>query len=83
MLSEDLELQVSPAAVSVAQNNANGSTEVLIQWQDLPEFEATGEPVEIIKEQFPSFHLEDKVSLLGGSIDRPLIKNIYKRKGHQ
>ncbi|KAI5408825.1 hypothetical protein KIW84_054597 [Lathyrus oleraceus] len=84
MLSEDLELQVSPAAVSAAQNNANGLAEVLIQWQDLPKFEATGEPVEIIKEQFPSFHLEDKVSLLGGGgIDRPLIKNIYKRKGHQ
>ncbi|KAI5412335.1 hypothetical protein KIW84_057131 [Lathyrus oleraceus] len=27
---------------------------------DLPEFEATWEPVEVIKKQFPSFHLEDK-----------------------
>lgn len=66
MLYEDLELQVSPTAVSVVWNNANGSAEVLIQWQDLPEFEATWEPVEVIKEQFPSFHLEDKVYLLGG-----------------
>ncbi|KAI5444317.1 hypothetical protein KIW84_012811 [Lathyrus oleraceus] len=82
MLSEDLELQVSPAAVSAVRNNANGSAEVLIQWQDLPEFEATWEPVKVIEEQFPSFHLKDKVSLLGGSIVRPLMKNTYKRKGH-
>ena len=37
--------------------------------------------MEVIKEQFPSFHLEDKVTLLGGSIVRPLIKNVYKRRG--
>ncbi|KAI5408870.1 variant 2, THO complex subunit 3 [Lathyrus oleraceus] len=80
MLFEDLELQVSPTAVSVVRNNTNGSAEVLIQWQDLPEFEATWEPMEVIKDKFTSFHLEDKVSLLGGRSDSTIITQDTKRK---
>nr|KYP41568.1 hypothetical protein KK1_037051 [Cajanus cajan] len=79
MLSEELELQVTPTAVKAVRNTTHGIAEVLIQWTDLPEFEATWEPVETIMKQFPSFHLEDKVTLLGGSIVRPLISKYYKR----
>ncbi|XP_073219669.1 uncharacterized protein [Cicer arietinum] len=80
MLSEELELQVTPAVVQDVRNTPSGIAEVLIQWKDLPDFEATWEPVETIMEQFPSFHLEDKVTLLGGSIVRPLITKYYKRR---
>nr|KYP61836.1 hypothetical protein KK1_016348 [Cajanus cajan] len=79
MLLEELELQVTLAVVKAVRNTAHGIAEVLIQWTGLPEFEATWEPVETIMKQFPSFHLEDKVTLLGGSIVRPLISKYYKR----
>ncbi|RDX97937.1 Proteasome subunit alpha type-5, partial [Mucuna pruriens] len=60
MLAEDLELQVEPATVVAGQNSPSGVAEVLIQWQNLPTFEATWETADVIKEQFPNFHLEDK-----------------------
>ena len=34
----------------------------------------------MIKEQFPEFHLEDKVSLQPGGIDKPPIHFTYKRR---
>ena len=40
---------------------AHGTSEVLIKWKGLPEFEATWEGYEAIRNQFPLFHLEDKV----------------------
>ena len=80
MLLEELELQVTPAAVKAVRNTAAGIVEVFIQWTDLPDFEATWEPVDTIMHQFPSFHLEDKMTLLGGSIVRPLISKYYKRR---
>lgn len=41
-------------------------TEVLLKWKHLPYFEAIWEDMDTIHARFPSFHLEDKVSLLGG-----------------
>ncbi|KAJ1410955.1 Chromo-like domain superfamily [Sesbania bispinosa] len=41
MLSENLELQVEPVGVLAARNNHSGTVEVLLQWKDLPAFEAT------------------------------------------
>jgi len=41
MLSEELELQVTPAAVKAVRNTVAGIAEVLIQWTNLPDFEAT------------------------------------------
>ena len=67
MLTEDMELRVQPAAVTDTRNSPAG-LEVLIEWAELPPFEATWESAEVIQEQFPEFHLEDKVNLLGGSI---------------
>lgn len=41
MLSEDMELQVVHVDVNAVCNTTDGVAEVLIQWKDLPEFEAT------------------------------------------
>lgn len=51
MLALDLELQVQPAPVVTASNNASGTAEALIHWQDLPNFEAMWESADVIKEQ--------------------------------
>lgn len=83
ILSENLELQVFPAEVKVIHNITQGSVVVLIQLQDLPDFKATSESIDVIKEQFPSFHLKDKMTFWGESIVRPLIRNVYSRKGHK
>lgn len=41
-------------------------TEVLIKWIGLSPLEATCEPFELINQQFPSFHLANKVTKLAG-----------------
>ena len=67
-LSADMELPIEPAAVlgiCPMQGRGAADPEVLINWKDLPEFEATWEPSSVIQQQFPHFHLEDKV-LFGG-----------------
>ncbi|KAL2506034.1 Ribonuclease H-like domain containing protein [Abeliophyllum distichum] len=83
-LSEDLEMMVELEVVLGVRpgsgNNIRG-IDVLIQWKWLPPLEATWEPFNLLKLQFPDFHLEDKVSFLGGSNDRPAIQNTYKRRG--
>ena len=45
--------------------------EVPIKWKGLPEFEATWELSFVIQQQFPHFHLEDKVQLLVGVLINP------------
>ena len=42
----------------------------LVQWKGQTVEEATWEDVVTIKSQFPTFHLEDKVEVSEGSIDR-------------
>ena len=59
---------------------AHGTSEVLIKWKGLPEFEATWEGYEAIRNQFPLFHLEDKVRVWEGGNDRPLVCFTYERK---
>lgn len=56
--------------------------EVLIEWESLPESEATWENVEMMKTKFPSFVLEDKEDLQGNEIDTREsreLKNAYNR----
>ena len=55
-------------------------TEVLIRWKDLPGYEATWEPFEMIQAQFPSFHLVDKVSAWEGSNVRSKPIQTYVRR---
>ena len=65
-LSTDLELLLEPEAVlgyQVSSFSSPHDIEVLIQWKDVPAHEATREPYTLIQNHFPSFHLEDKVTL--------------------
>ena len=82
MLTIELELRVEPLAVKAVRNHPAGTAEVLIQWKDLPDFKATWESVDVMKQQFPAFHLEDKVALLGGRIVRLPIKQVYEGRTH-
>lgn len=42
--------------------------------------DATWEQASVIKEQFPNFHLEDKVALWGAGNDKPRIMKVYVRR---
>ena len=68
-LNEEWELNVEPAEVLAVRRNQQGELEVLVKWLNLPDFESSWELAAAIQEHFPSFHLEDKVRLQGGSID--------------
>ncbi|KAL4578746.1 hypothetical protein LXL04_014877 [Taraxacum kok-saghyz] len=47
----------------------HGTDEILVQWNGLPVQEATWEVKSQIQQQFPDFHLEDKVGFRGAGID--------------
>ena len=49
--------------VRQSQNSAVGGGEVLIKWEGLSETEATWEEFDYLNQMFPTFHLEDKVSV--------------------
>ena len=88
-LSADLELIVEPAELLDVRERQtpNGLlVEVLIGWKNLPHFEATWEKFLTIQEQFPTFNLEDKVKIFGGSNDglgRQGIHVTYARRPRQ
>lgn len=59
-------LEVSPQAAlgfKIAPHNHSVVTEVLIQWTDVPAFEATWEDATLLALRFPVFHHEDKVAV--------------------
>lgn len=63
---------------------AGSQTEVLVQWEHLPDKEATWEEYSALHWRFPSFHLEDKVKVwLGRNAvthpKRPVLLT-YKRR---
>jgi hypothetical protein len=45
--------------------------ESLVQWKHLPAEDATWEPINQLRELFPTLNLEDKVPFYGGGVDRP------------
>ena len=61
MLTSEVEMQVIPEAVIKKRRMTDGSMEVLVKWQGLPESNNTWEVLENMKQQFPLFILEDKV----------------------
>ena len=67
--------------VGVRWNQELGGNEWLIKWIGVLDSEATWEPVYQINQQFPSFHLKDKVNLELRGIVRPPIVHTYKRRG--
>ncbi|XP_025982623.1 uncharacterized protein [Glycine max] len=76
MLSEDQKLQAYPDSILDIRELQPGNVEVLIQWQNPPPNENSWESVAKLQEVFPTYHLEDKVSLLGRGIDK------HKHKSH-
>lgn len=78
-LNADLELE---ELLGVRNNRPIGSREieVLLKWKDLPLFEATLKKISIIQQQFPRFHLEDKVKAWVGGIDRPPVHITYQKR---
>ena len=81
MLDAELEWLVEPELVlGVRSRSGLSDREVLIKWKDLPDFEASWEPEDMIAKQFPDFPLEDKVTLVPGGIDKPPIRYTYARR---
>lgn len=70
-LSTELEMMDEPETVLEVRQVRIGNTirfEALIKWKHLPAYEATWEDVTLLNNQFPAFHLEDKVRLWGAGI---------------
>ena len=69
-------------AVGPSISSIHPGLELLIKWKGLPEYKASWEPLVVIKQQFPTFHLKDKVPLEHRGIDKPLIHFTHvRRKG--
>uniref|UniRef100_A0A803PSM5 RNA-directed DNA polymerase n=1 Tax=Cannabis sativa TaxID=3483 RepID=A0A803PSM5_CANSA len=80
-LTADLEWLLEPEEVlAIRPGTHKMAPQALIKWANLPAFEATWEDFSVIQDQFPHFHLEDKVRLVGGGIDRPPITFVYSRR---
>ena len=76
-----MELVLVPDQVTQLRwNDAERDWEYLVHWKDQPSHEATWESYATLVNQFPDFHLEDKVTLLLGGIARPPITQVYHRK---
>ena len=65
VLTEELAWLGTPEDILDSRVSAQG-VDLLVKWQDLPEFEASWMDLNHFKQQFPKFHLEDKVSSIGG-----------------
>lgn len=82
-LNKELEMIVEPEALKGVREKKGSSTqewEVLIQWVGLTEEEATWEDYQKMVEQFPDFHLEDKVKVWGAGGDRAQPLLVYQRR---
>lgn len=76
-----MEWKVEPISIhGLRQQKSGTSFEVLVRRKDLPLYEQTWECMETIDQQFPEFHLEDKVKVWQGSIDKPPVKYTYALK---
>nr|CAN79493.1 hypothetical protein VITISV_033374 [Vitis vinifera] len=79
----EMELLVEPTAILGVRQHHTESTsviEVLVQWKDLPDFEATWESFATIQNQFPEFHLVDKVVVWEEGNDKPPVRFTYARR---
>ncbi|KAA0025655.1 Transposon Ty3-I Gag-Pol polyprotein [Cucumis melo var. makuwa] len=81
VISDQMELVVEPDHVSQLRwNDAERDWEYLVHWKDQSSHEATWESYATLVNQFPDFHLGDKVALLHGGIARPPAMQVYHRK---
>ncbi|TYK06558.1 ty3-gypsy retrotransposon protein [Cucumis melo var. makuwa] len=68
-LNDQMELVLEPDQVTQLRwNDAERNWEYLVHWKDQPSHEATWESYATLVNQFPDFHLEDKVALLHGVV---------------
>jgi hypothetical protein len=75
----------SPTAVLATRKVKHQGEEikqVLIHWKDRSADEATWEDEIMIRSQFPSFDLEDKVNTDGGGIDRAHVADEDRPQDH-
>ncbi|KAA0025654.1 ty3-gypsy retrotransposon protein [Cucumis melo var. makuwa] len=81
VINDQMELVVEPDHVSqLCWNDAERDWEYLVHWKDQSSHEATWESYATLVNQFPDFHLGDKVALLHGGIARPPVMQVYHRK---
>jgi len=82
IMTSNLEWEPEPEDVlEIRESSTGADTELLIKWRGLPECENTWEPMKVIRQQFPAFHLEDKVASLRGSNDKVETMEGEARKG--
>ncbi|TYK12527.1 ty3-gypsy retrotransposon protein [Cucumis melo var. makuwa] len=73
VINDQMELVVEPDHVSqLCWNDAERDWEYLVHWKDQSSHEATWESYATLVNQFPDFHLGDKVALLHGDITAPM-----------
>jgi len=73
-ISDEGQIQVEPEQVVDTRWIKRGTKfieESLVQWKSLSAEDATWEDTQLLKQQFPALHLEDKVPLVGGRVDTP------------
>ncbi|KAA0046896.1 putative F-box/LRR-repeat protein 9 [Cucumis melo var. makuwa] len=81
-LIQEFEQQVEPEAISrIRWNNELGANKWLVKWKGQHDSEATWQFVYAMNQQYPSFHLGDKVSFEPDGIVRPPIIHAYRRRG--
>lgn len=81
-LNDEFEMHVVPKAILGRRWNLEGGREErLVKWEDQPKVDATWVERKVLEEQFPAFHLEDKVDVQEGGTVRPPIIHAYYRKG--
>ena len=75
-------MQVSPVEVLGVRKTIEkeDNLEVLIRSSEGTLESATWEQAALIQEQFPEFHLEDKVAIWGAGNDRTPIVKVYSRR---
>ena len=82
-LSDKRQIQVVPKKVIDTRWVRHGTKlieESLVQWKTLPAEDATWEETHMLKHQFPTVNLEDKVPLVRESIDTPRRSSKIPRK---
>ena len=78
ILEESEEFVLKPEHIQITRYDAEGHLEALVHWKGLPDHEDAWLRVKDIAREYPSFELEDKLSLTEGGIDKSW--RIYYRR---